>query len=60
MPSRRPPHPATPPPRESLPHPITFFFTSRDRDRVLAALRKHHHARAHALLIALKIKKPNP
>lgn len=38
-----------------LPHPLTFFLTSRERAAVLRALRERHQCRARALLLALNL-----
>ncbi len=52
----KPPKPLAPPSPESLPHPLTFFLTTRERAHVLRALRAIHPSRARALLLALEIK----
>jgi len=48
-----PPAPAQAPPIDDLPHPLTIFVSSRDRKRILAALRRINTDRAVALLTAL-------
>jgi hypothetical protein len=39
----------------ALPHPLTFFLSSRDRERVLDVLARVHRVRAVALLRALNL-----
>jgi hypothetical protein len=56
VPAKPPPKPAAPPDPADLPHPLTFFLTSRERTLVLRALRHIHANRARALLLALNIK----
>jgi len=44
--------PAPAPDARDLPHALTFFLTARERAAVLRALRRVHHDRGRALLIA--------
>lgn len=53
---RSPAAPHPPPARASLPHPLTFFLTTRQRNAVLRRLRGHDaHDRTTALLRALRL-----
>ncbi len=47
------PLPSPPPDIDALPHPLTIVVSSRDRKRILAALRRINTDRAAALLTAL-------
>lgn len=51
------PQPARPNPG-TLPHALTFFLTVAQRRRILAALRRLHPRREHALLLALDLAPP--
>lgn len=51
-----PPAPASPPPIDGLPHPLTIFVDHRDRQRIITALRRLHRNRATALTIALGLR----
>lgn len=46
-------HPAPPPDKRDLPHPITFFVTGRERAQILRALRRLDGDRVFALKRAL-------
>ena len=52
------PAPAVPRAIDEMPHPLTFFLSVRDRDRVLRALARVHRVRAKALIKALGIDEP--
>lgn len=52
------PAPAVPRAIDEMPHPLTFFLSVRDRERVLTALSRVHRVRAKALIKALGIDKP--
>lgn len=64
MPNSPSPRNPIPPParprRADLPHPLTFFLTIAQRRGVLAALRKLHPHRDHALLRALNLESTHP
>jgi hypothetical protein len=52
------PSPAAPPPRDDLPHALTFFLAAGERERILRRLRRYAPDRALALRIALGLIRP--
>jgi hypothetical protein len=54
------PVPATPPEAGRMPHGLTFFLESRERARVLRALRRFDRDRRTALLRALRVRVRGP
>jgi len=42
-----------------LPHPITFYLTTRQREAVLRRLKRHDADRTRALLAALRVAAPS-